>query len=180
MPVETRSSLPDARAFRNALGQFPTGVTVVTATAPDGELLGMTMSSFNSLSLEPALVLFSIDRRARSLPQWLAADNYAIHVVAESQKDISNRFARPQSNKWSGLDYTAGRTGAPALAGAAAIFHCRPHRQVDAGDHVLFIAEVEDFETAPERRSLVFCQGRYQKLEATDDMADLWPLSSHY
>src|SRR5271167_4727031 len=92
----------DTRAFRQALGQFPTGVCVVTCVV-EGVALGMTMSSFNSLSLDPPLVLFSVDRRAASLPMWEKATNCAIHVLAENQKDISNRFAKPRSNKWEGM-----------------------------------------------------------------------------
>ena len=106
----------DARAFRNALGQFPTGVCVVTARAPDGEDLGMTMSSFNSLSLDPPLVLFSIDRRSHRLDQWQEAKGYAINVLAESQRDVSGRFARPSCNKWAGIDFDRGEAGAPRFA----------------------------------------------------------------
>jgi len=88
----------DVRAFRQALGQFPTGVCVVTCLA-DSEQLGMTISSFNSLSLEPPLVLFSIDRRSTSLTLWRQAAAYTVNVFSENQKDISNRFAKPLSNK---------------------------------------------------------------------------------
>jgi flavin reductase (DIM6/NTAB) family NADH-FMN oxidoreductase RutF len=83
----------DARAFRHAVGHFPTGVCVVTSRA-DGRLVGMTVNSFNSLSLDPPLVLFSIDAGASSLPLWRMAEGYAVNVLAENQKDISDRFAR--------------------------------------------------------------------------------------
>jgi flavin reductase (DIM6/NTAB) family NADH-FMN oxidoreductase RutF len=88
----------DQRTFRQALGQFPTGVCVVTCSV-EGRPLGMTMNSFNSLSLDPPLVLFSINGRAASLPLWEKAASYAVHVLSENQKDVSDRFARPQSNK---------------------------------------------------------------------------------
>ena len=105
----------EGRAFRQALGQFPTGVCVVTC-AVDGALLGMTMSSFNSLSLEPPLVLFSIDRRAASLPLWQKAERYAVHVLAENQRGVSDRFARPLSNKWEGVNFMPSACGVPILS----------------------------------------------------------------
>src|SRR5271169_7054766 len=100
-----REAAFDARAFRQALGQFPTGVCVVTCLA-DGERLGMTMNSFNSLSLDPPLVLFSVDRRAVSLPFWEKADGYAVNVLAENQKDVSTRFAKPHPKKWEGARFS--------------------------------------------------------------------------
>ncbi len=96
----------DLRSFRRALGHFPTGVCVVTSQV-DSALVGMTMSSFNSLSLDPPLVLFSIDRRAASLPLWERAEGYTINVLAENQKDISNRFARPSPTNGRGTTYSA-------------------------------------------------------------------------
>ena len=98
MTIALKSAL-DPRAFRRALGQFPTGVCVVTCLA-DSERVGMTMSSFNSLSLDPPLILFSIDRRAASLPLWERAESYVVNILAENQREVSNRFARPHSNKW--------------------------------------------------------------------------------
>lgn len=178
--AENGSPPLDPRAFRNALGQFPTGVCVVTAHAEDGEDLGMTMSSFNSLSLDPPLVLFSIDRRANSLPKWQAAGGYAINVLAESQKAVSNRFAQPLSNKWAGVDFDRGFADAPLLAGGAATFQCAPYAQHDAGDHVLFIAEVRKFRVHADRAPLIFCKGAYGALKPSDVAAPLWPLAIHY
>jgi len=102
----------DQQAFRQALGQFPTGVCVVTCTA-EFERLGMTMSSFNCLSLDPPLILFSINRKAASLPLWEKAEGYAVHVLAENQKEISNRFAKSLSNKWEGTRFAHGNSVHP-------------------------------------------------------------------
>jgi flavin reductase (DIM6/NTAB) family NADH-FMN oxidoreductase RutF len=168
----------DRIAFRRTLGQFPTGVCVVTATA-SGERLGMTVSSFNSLSLEPPLVLFSIDRRARSLSLWETADAYAVNVLAENQSDLSDRFAKALSNKWEGARLADG-LAAPILSGVAAFFECAPWARYDGGDHRLFIVEVTRFWTSADRKPLVFCKGRYAKIEATDFAAPLWPLDIHY
>ena len=109
----------DQRALRQALGQFPTGVCVVTCSV-DSRPLGMTMNSFNSLSLDPPLVLFSIDRRAASLSLWEKAQSYAVHVLSENQKDISDRFARPLSNKWEGVNFALG-----ARCRRPQAIHCR-------------------------------------------------------
>jgi flavin reductase (DIM6/NTAB) family NADH-FMN oxidoreductase RutF len=169
----------EGRAFRQALGQFPTGVCVVTS-AVDGALLGMTMSSFNSLSLEPPLVLFSIDCRAASLPLWQKAERYAVHVLAENQKDISDRFARPLSNKWEGISFTPGAGSVPILSGIAAVFECALWASHAAGDHTLFIAEVKTFRASSDRQPLVFGKGRYASLRPTEFVAALWPLDIHY
>lgn len=170
----------DLRAFRFSLGQFPTGVCIVT-TFVDDELLGMTMSSFNSLSLDPPLVLFSIDKKARGLPSWQAAQGYAIHVLSEDQTNLSNRFARPSPDKWEGIPYKTGVTGAPLLSGASAIFECVPNAQHEAGDHVLFIAQVRKFHSHSQRQPLVFCKGSYGQLNQHDDTAAvIWPLDIHY
>ena len=168
------------RAFRNALGQFPTGVCVVTARAAEGEDLGMTISSFNSLSLDPPLVLFSIDRRSRSLDKWEAAEGYAINILAESQKDVSGRFARPLGNKWTGIDFDRGHADAPLLRGAIACFECSPFTSHDGGDHVLFIVRVVRFRTFANRSPLIFCKGHYGTLKPTGEPAPLWPLAIHY
>jgi flavin reductase (DIM6/NTAB) family NADH-FMN oxidoreductase RutF len=169
----------DTRAFRQALGHFPTGVCVVTSVV-DGVALGMTVNSFNSLSLDPPLILFSIDGRAPSLPQWERARGFAVNVLAENQKDVSDRFARPRSRKWEGMSYSAGFLDSPVLPGVAAVLECAAWAQHEGGDHVLFIAEVKRFRTSPERSPLVFCKGRYAELHQTEFAASLWPLDIHY
>ena len=170
----------DARAFRQTLGQFPTGVCIVTARAQDGDDLGMTISSFNSLSLNPPLVLFSIDRRAHSLLKWQKANGYAINILAESQRDLSGRFARPLSNKWAGINFDRGYADAPLFRGVAACFECCPHSDHDGGDHVLFVAKVVRFRMFADRSPLIFCKGNYGALKPSDEPAPLWPLAIHY
>lgn len=172
-------SAADPKAFRNALGKFPTGVCIVT-TRVDDEPLGMTMSSFNSLSLDPALVLFSIDKRALSLPLWERAQSYAIHVLSEAQQALSNRFAGRGTNKWEGLEVEDGLHAAPLLHGVAARFECTPHDIHEAGDHRLFIAKVERFTAHPDRNPLLFAGGRYGQIKTQTDEAPIWPLAIHY
>jgi flavin reductase (DIM6/NTAB) family NADH-FMN oxidoreductase RutF len=178
LTVETQAAV-DPKLFRQALGQFPTGVCIVTARV-EGEFLGMTMSSFNSLSLDPPLVLFSVDRRAASLPLWERATNCTINVLTENQKDISNRFARSHSNKWEGVRIVHNPPEAPALPGVAAVFHGAIWTRHDGGDHRLFIVEVRRFTACADRRPLVFCNGRNALLHQTEISAPLWPLDIHY
>src|SRR6266404_4321764 len=103
------------RAFRRALGEFATGVAVVTARGQGEELVGVTMSSFNSVSIDPPLVLFSIDRKARSLPAMLEARGFAVNILARDQEDISNQFARALSDKWSQVKVSIGHAEAPLI-----------------------------------------------------------------
>lgn len=158
----------DTRAFRHALGQFPTGVCVVTC-AVDDVVLGMTVNSFNSLSLDPPLVLFSIDKCTASLPLWERARDYAVNVLAENQKDLSERFAKRSLKKWEGLSYAISSFGAPLLAGVAAVFECATEARHPAGDHTLFIGRVKSFRAYADRRPLVFTKGRYSELRQTDE-----------
>jgi flavin reductase (DIM6/NTAB) family NADH-FMN oxidoreductase RutF len=158
------------RAFRQALGQFPTGVCVVTCTV-DGVTLGITVSSFNSVSLDPPLVLFSIDKCTASLPFWERASEYAVNVLAENQQDISERFAKRSLKKWEGLNYTVSSFGAPLLPGVAAVFECAAEARHAAGDHALFIGRVKNFRAFAERRPLVFSKGRYSELRQTEEDA---------
>lgn len=169
----------DLLAYRRCLGQFPTGVCVITARVGD-ELLGMTVSSFNTLSLEPPLVLFSIGRNARSLDQWREAGALAINVLSESQTELSNRFAGSRGNKWEGVTWRPGGNGAPVLPGAAAVLECAPHDRADGGDHELFIVRVQSFRNHPSRPPLVFCQGGYNRLQSSGESAAIWPLDIHY
>jgi flavin reductase (DIM6/NTAB) family NADH-FMN oxidoreductase RutF len=169
----------DSRAFRRALGQFPTGVCVLTCNVA-GEHHWMTISSFNALSLDPPLVLFSIDRRAFSLSVWGQVAGFAINVLAENQREMSDRFARARSKKGEGVHFNTGIGGAPLLRGAVASFECTPWARHDGGDHLLFIAEVKRFTINTDRAPLVFSKGRYASLQATEQMAPLWPLDIHY
>lgn len=148
--------------FRQALGEFVTGVAVVTAQGPCGELVGMTMSSFNAVSLEPPLVLFSVDRRAHSLASMVHARGFAVNVLAREQEHLSSRFARALSDKWEGVEHTAGHAEAPLLAGALAHFECTPYAQYDGGDHIIFVVRVVNYTVhADSPHPLVFFRGRY-------------------
>ncbi|MCB1897830.1 flavin reductase family protein [Cognatazoarcus halotolerans] len=153
----------DVRAFRSALGTFATGITVVTACTADGRRVGLTVNSFNSVSLEPPLVVWSL---ARSLPFAADFENceyYAINVLAEDQQDLSQHFASRLEDKFSGLGFSEGLGGAPLLEGCCARFECRNTVRHPGGDHVVFISEVERFERS-ERAPLIYHGGAYRRL----------------
>ena len=151
----------DPHALRRALGNFATGITVVTAQTPEGERIGLTVNSFNSVSLEPPLVLWSLDKRSiDSLDVIRRSNHFAVNILAADQIDLSNRFARPQSDKFAGVQYLEGPGRMPLLEGCAARFHCALHETVDAGDHWILIGRVLDFDDAG-RAPLLYHQGAY-------------------
>ncbi|MFC7400621.1 flavin reductase family protein [Chelatococcus sp. GCM10030263] len=156
----------DARLFRRALGQFATGVAVVTGLSPAGERLGMTVSSFNAVSLEPPLVLFSIARGALSLPAMLELEGYAVNVLSREQANLSGRFARPASDKWTDIEHATGHAGAPLLPGVLAHFECAAHARHDGGDHVIFVGRVVSFAWNDETEPLLFFRGAYREVNA--------------
>lgn len=155
----------DQREFRAALGHFATGITVVTARARNGELLGITANSFNSVSLEPPLVLFSLDRRALSLVAFEEAGGFAINVLDDTQSDMSRNFARAMGDKWSGIDFEQWETGSPILTNCLANFDCRTYAIHDGGDHRIFIGEVLRFSAQPEGNPLLYFRGGYAALK---------------
>ena len=156
------------RSFRDVLGLFPTGVAVITTIAADGSAIGMTVSSFNSVSLVPPLVLFSIGRQAQSLPVWLEAKQYAVNILREDQSEISTRFAHAGGKKWEGLTPRRGVTPTVLLPDALAWLECESHAHHEGGDHVIMVGKVLSFgsSAAATARPLVFFRGRYRQLDA--------------
>jgi Conserved protein/domain typically associated with flavoprotein oxygenases, DIM6/NTAB family len=150
----------DSRAFRRALGNFATGVTVVTAAAPGGRTVGVTANSFNSVSLEPALILWSIDKRSTSHEVFEQASHFAVNILAADQIELSNNFARPRDDRFAGVECEQGAGGAPLLADCSARFQCEKFQQLDGGDHWILIGKVvafDDFGRSP----LLYHQGAY-------------------
>lgn len=150
----------DPRVFRRALGNFATGVTIITARSPSGEQVGVTANSFNSVSLDPPLILWSIDKRSGSHAVFEAASHFAVHILAADQIELSNHFARPQEDKFAGVSYESGMGGAPLFADCAARFQCESHQQVDGGDHWILIGKVVAFDDLG-RSPLLYHQGAY-------------------
>lgn len=154
----------DPRAFRQALGHFATGVAIVTARTSQGESVGMTMSSFNSVSLDPPLVLFSVAKSAYSLPAMQQARGFGINILSQDQQHLSNRFARALDDKWQDVDHTPGAHDAPLISGAIAHFECEPFARHDGGDHEIFLARVLRFSAPGLGDPLIFFRGRYHAL----------------
>jgi flavin reductase (DIM6/NTAB) family NADH-FMN oxidoreductase RutF len=132
----------DTRALRNTLSRFATGVTLVTCCDPNGRFVGLTVSSFNSLSLDPPLVLWSLYERSPSLQAFLAAPSFAVNVLAESQVGLSQRFSGGELDRFAEGAWSLGTHGAPILAGSCAVLQCRSETHQEAGDHRLFIGRV--------------------------------------
>jgi flavin reductase (DIM6/NTAB) family NADH-FMN oxidoreductase RutF len=157
----------DPREFRNALGLFPTGVAIVSTMSNDGERIGATVSSFNSVSLDPPLILFSIARNSRAFDIWTQALHYAVSILSDTQSDTSNRFARASADKWDGVRNVEGTNGIPLIHGASATVQCERFACHDAGDHVIMVGRVVSYAVtnAATPRPLLFYGGRYRQLE---------------
>ena len=148
------------RDFRRCLGQFATGVTVVTAEVW-GELIGMTANSFSSVSLDPPLILWSVDRASTRFAQFAAAEHFVINVLADRQIPLSRHFAASGPDKFRDVAWFPGQNGAPVLNDTAAFFECRKAGECDGGDHLILIGKVERA-VLFERGVLLFSQGRYR------------------
>ena len=132
----------DSRYFRQALSQFATGVTVVTMVGADGKLVGLTATSFNSVSLQPPLVLWSLGQSASSLAAFTAGAHYVINVLAADQVDLARRFGTRVQDRFEGVALDLSATGQPILHGAVAWFECANRSRYPEGDHVIFVGEV--------------------------------------
>ncbi len=162
----------DTRDFRSALGKFATGVTVVTAR--DGEEdHGVTASSFNSVSMDPPLILWSIDKGAYSLDVYRHAEHFVVNVLGNEQVDISNRFARRGEDKFAGIATAPGLGGVARVTGAAAHFECRTWNVYEGGDHLIIVGEVLRYAYRNEGSALVFHNGRYAVPEPHPLMLDV-------
>jgi flavin reductase (DIM6/NTAB) family NADH-FMN oxidoreductase RutF len=164
MVQATRSadfSLPE---YRKTLGAFPTGVTIITTRDADGSLIGLTASSFNSVSLTPPLVLWSLGLQSRSLAAFQACSHYAINVLTQDQGELAMRFASSGENRFADVAYTEGLEGAPLLSGVAASFECFNRSRYTEGDHMIFVGEVERF-TQGSGSPLIYHRGQFGQLK---------------
>jgi len=152
---------PTFDTFRAALGRFATGVTIVSTRSPDGQPVGLTVNSFNSVSLQPPLVLWSLGLRSSALPVFMQAEHYAIHVLSAQQRDLALRFATQGVDRWQGVDFATGVGGVPLLPGVVASFECRSRSRYEEGDHVIFVGAVERCQHRQEVRPLLYHGGRF-------------------
>lgn len=150
----------DSKAFRRALGNFATGVTVITACTADGVQTGVTANSFNSVSLDPALVLWSIMKSSGSVDIFEHASHFAVNILAADQISLSNHFARPSDDKFADVKYEKGLGNAPLLPDCSARFQCENYQRIDGGDHWILIGKVVAFDDIG-RAPLLYHAGAY-------------------
>nr|WP_180206924.1 flavin reductase family protein [Pseudomonas sp. SbOxS1]NYU07248.1 flavin reductase family protein [Pseudomonas sp. SbOxS1] len=163
----------DPKQFRQALGAFTTGVTIVTTRGADGQDYGLTANSFNSVSIDPPMVLWSINKNSSSARAFTEGSHFAVHILATDQEPLSNRFAKSAADKFSGLDLQRGTRDIPLLDGCSARFQCKTTYQYEGGDHIILVGEVlafDRFDKAP----LVFHSGGYRRLLPVAADNNLW------
>lgn len=153
----------DPLQFRRALGNFATGVTIVTAQNQQGEKVGVTANSFNSVSLDPPLILWSIDKKSSSFPVFEQATHFAVNILSGSQIDLSNKFARRNIDKFEGTSFQHGAGLTPVLENCSAVFECERHQVIEGGDHWIIIGKVVNFHDQG-RSPLLYHQGAYSSV----------------
>lgn len=151
----------DDQAFRTALSQFATGITVITATGPDGRRVGVTANSFNSVSLQPPLVLWSLAHKSGSLNTFVDCTHFAVNVLAADQEDLARHFAQHAADKFAGIQVSLGEGACLLLPGALAHFECRARSRYPEGDHSIFVGEVVRFDSNPDKAPLVYQARHY-------------------
>ena len=156
----------DSREFRDALGCFATGITIITAKGQRDEVVGFTASSFNAVSLDPPLILFSLGRKSYSLRAFLSTDYFAVNVLREGQEALSNRFAKALGDKWAGIEFETWDAGCPILKDALANFECKTRYTHEGGDHVIFVGEVVRMSADLDGKPLLYYRGGYRSIDA--------------
>jgi flavin reductase (DIM6/NTAB) family NADH-FMN oxidoreductase RutF len=164
------STAIDPRDFRNALGTYATGVTIITAAAADGKPYGLTCNSFASVSLNPPLVLWSLGIYSQSLSVFQNASHFAVHVLGASQQALASKFAKSSEDKFAGLECTPGLGNAPLLGNCVASFQCRAVNRYYGGDHVIFLGAVEAY-TYDRQEPLLFAHGGFGRFLPADDIS---------
>jgi 3-hydroxy-9,10-secoandrosta-1,3,5(10)-triene-9,17-dione monooxygenase reductase component len=155
----------DTKAFRKALGMFATGITVMTTRAADGSPVGLTVNSFNAVSLDPPLIVWSLSRHLAQREAFEHCQHYAVNVLAADQENLSRLFASKGHDLFSGLDWEEGIDGVPLLANCCAHFQVRNAVRHEGGDHLVFLSEVSRFERF-ERDPLLYFGGAYRHMAA--------------
>lgn len=157
MPIERNE-------LRRVMGHFATGVTIITTISKDGAPFGLTANAFTSVSLDPPLLLISVDKKAESYPYFEESKVFTVNILGQEQEGLSRRFAVSGGDKFQGVAYRAGANGAPILEGALAFLECRLYAVYAGGDHTLFLGEIDEAETR-EIKPLIFYRGGYRTLE---------------
>ena len=154
----------DTRRLRNALGCFATGVAIVTTKSAGQAPMGLTINSFSSVSLEPPLVLWCLDKSSETLAAFTTASHFVINILREEHQELSNRFSQRGHHHLDGVEVLIGTHGIPALRNALSHFECAIEAQHDAGDHVILVGRVVAFDYAEEGHPLLYYRGKYSKV----------------
>lgn len=154
----------DDRAFRNIVGNFCTGVTIITTQNDSSQPIGFTANSFTSLSLNPKLVLFNIDKKSTSYTAFVSADHFAINILSDDQIDLSKQFSKSGVERFEGVAYTKDVTGSPILQGSLAYLDCKVKNLYEGGDHTIVVGEVLSANSLP-GNPLLFFQGKYSEIK---------------
>lgn len=176
VPSKPSSNANSRRDLRNTLGQFATGVTIVTARDPAGDMIGMTVNSFSSVSLDPPLVLWSLDEASYGYHIYQQADCFCINVLAADQSDLARKFSQASDDKFDAVKLKLGNNGVALLEGCVAYLECTKEAQYPGGDHMIIIGRVEHF-LSTNRQPLLFYTGQFFNLakesEATEKKEQL-------
>ena len=163
LPVQQQQHPLEPLELRQVFGQFATGVTIVTTSDQDGEPVGMTVSSFNTVSLDPPLILWCIDRKTGCFDAFNECSQFAIHVLTENQQELSSLFARRGVDKFSALDYHCNEAGVPLLSEYCARIECTVTERFEGGDHLIIVGRVQQMCTQ-DQEPLIFHRGRYARI----------------
>ncbi|MGJ9457846.1 flavin reductase family protein [Oceanobacillus sp. CF4.6] len=161
---QVQSKVMDSRVFRNLVGNFGTGVTIITTKNNEGKPIGFTANSFASLSLDPQLILFSIDKGSSNYEEFMNAECFSINILAEDQIDLCKQFATKGIERFAGVGYYECATGCPILPDTLAYIDCKITELVDGGDHTIIIGEVMSGNVNSSKQPLIFFQGQYKSL----------------
>ena len=155
----------DQREYRNAVGCFATGVTVITTLDPGGDKVGITANSFTSLSLDPPLVLFCVDAGINSFEAFESCRHFNVNVLRENQQNLSNNFAKSSDDKWNGIEHGYGENGCPVFEDALAVLECDKHEMFEGGDHLIMIGKVTRMNyDCDQGRPLLYYKGAYNRI----------------
>lgn len=154
----------DKNEFRRCMGHFATGITVVTTNTKENKPCGMTVNSFSSLSLEPPLILFSVDKNAHNHDNFTNCKKFAVNILSENQKDISVAFAHPSSVNWNEIKHKEAENGSPILKGCLAYISCINENIYAGGDHSIIIGRVTDMQMSLDEQPLIYFKGKYRKV----------------
>ncbi len=162
--AEVTAFSSDPASLRQVLGRFVTGITIITTCSEEGSPVGLTANSFNTLSLDPALVLWSLGVRQGSCDTFRKCARFAINILAEDQVDLSRQFSRPVQNRFEGVGYTCEQFGVPLIKDCLAWLVCDQYQNHDIGDHILFIGRVLALGQA-DRKPLAYHAGAYSRVD---------------